>query len=854
MEQKLAECLKNQQSGKHILPFFWQHGEEYEILAEEMDAIYGCGIREFCVESRVHEQFGEERWWEDFAFILEEARKRNMRVWLLDDKFFPTGYANNYISEHTELRINSLRVNYLDYTGPQSEMAFIPERLEEGESYVSIVAYRRKQNGNCLCGEGINLISKKENGLLWWDIPDGVWRIYYVIKTNQVCSPKKLNYINMLSAESCKAMLHAVYEPHYEHFAEYFGNTFAGFFSDEPCFGNDDNSYESLLGKEGMLLPWCDELPKCIAKKTGCSKETVLCALPALWHEVEEKTPAIREAYMETITEMYRKNFNCLLGDWCRAHGVMYIGHIIEDENTHQRLGFGAGHFFRAMDGQDMAGIDIVLNQMIPGHTELEHTARVVGSTVDPKFFNYTLAKLASSHSHIQPLKKNRAMCEVFGAFGWAEGIPMMKYLVDHMLVNGINYFVPHAFSPKYPDRDCPPHFYARGMNSQYLLFGELMQYTARMAHVLTDGVHRADVAVYYNAEAEWAGGKYMLQQEVCYALTRRQIDFDLIPQDVLVRAECVDGRLQIHKEQYKALIIPYSQYLPASVIDAFSRLSKAGVPVIFVDKKPDRTSEMGNIGERLQTCEIVELSRLAEELSSRGYQSVIPEKRCEHLRFYHIERNGGHYIQLWNEDIFQAIDTYVTLPVKGNAVFYDGWKNQLFLPEQKDECTLRIKLEPAKGILACIDALEGGTLEVYDYEETMWQEPELDWRISLRDAKEDIFREYERNCLGNLARELPDFVGVIRYEAMLEVSEGKELRWIDLGRVGECAQLWVNDEYCGSCVYEPCQFDVRKFIHPGENQLRIEVMNNLGYRGRDKFSAYLPLPPTGLLGPVKMK
>ncbi len=200
MEQKLAECLKNQQSGKHILPFFWQHGEEYEILAEEMDAIYGCGIREFCVESRVHEQFCEERWWEDFAFILEEARKRNMRVWLLDDKFFPTGYANNYISEHTELRINSLRVNYLDYTGPQSEMAFIPERLEEGESYVSIVAYRRKQNGNCLCGEGINLISKIENGLLWWDIPDGVWRIYYVIKTNQVCRHKKLIYNKMISA------------------------------------------------------------------------------------------------------------------------------------------------------------------------------------------------------------------------------------------------------------------------------------------------------------------------------------------------------------------------------------------------------------------------------------------------------------------------------------------------------------------------------------------------------------------------------------------------------------------------------------------------------------------------------
>lgn len=32
-----------------------------------------------------------------------------------------------------------------------------------------------------------------------------------------------------------------------------------------------------------------------------------------------------------------------------------------------------------------------------------------------------------------------------------------MKRVVDHMVVNGINVFVPHAFSMTYPDADCPP-------------------------------------------------------------------------------------------------------------------------------------------------------------------------------------------------------------------------------------------------------------------------------------------------------------------------------------------------------------------------------------------------------------
>ena len=63
-----------------------------------------------------------------------------------------------------------------------------------------------------------------------------------------------------------------------------------------------------------------------------------------------------------------------------------------------------------------------------------------------------------------------------------------MKWLTNHMLVRGINEFTPHAFSMTYPDRDCPPHFYARGNNPQFHAFAKLMQYMQRAAHLLTDG------------------------------------------------------------------------------------------------------------------------------------------------------------------------------------------------------------------------------------------------------------------------------------------------------------------------------------------------------------------------------
>lgn len=55
-------------------------------------------------------------------------------------------------------------------------------------------------------------------------------------------------------------------------------------------------------------------------------------------------------------------------------------------------------------------------------------------------------------------------MCELFGAYGWYEGTRLEKWLVDYMLVRGVNRLVPHAFDcAPFPNADCPPHFGADG-------------------------------------------------------------------------------------------------------------------------------------------------------------------------------------------------------------------------------------------------------------------------------------------------------------------------------------------------------------------------------------------------------
>ena len=86
----------------HMLPFFWQHGEDEATLRQYMAAIHGANCHAVCVESRPHPDFAGEKWWRDMDIILDEARKRNMKVWILDDSHFPTGYANGALKDSAE--------------------------------------------------------------------------------------------------------------------------------------------------------------------------------------------------------------------------------------------------------------------------------------------------------------------------------------------------------------------------------------------------------------------------------------------------------------------------------------------------------------------------------------------------------------------------------------------------------------------------------------------------------------------------------------------------------------------------------------------------------------------------------
>ena len=853
MSRWLNDIL-NDKEDNYMLPFYWQHGDHYEKIPEQIARIRRSGCRAFCVESRPHPDFCGETWWRDMDLILAEAEKRGMRVWLLDDDHFPTGHAAGQMKHHSDKRKWQLTERHVDVMGPLTDALLLPETPDDEHELLEIYAYPRAEGGETNLPEPIRLTDGMQGKFLQFSIPAGCYRVFFLYKTRG--GSQHPDYIDMLREDSVRVLIDTVYEPHYRRYARYFGTTFAGFFSDEPCLANtwegehatDRGMYDRRVGMPGLALPWNDRVTGMMHDALGFDPAPLL---PALWFDFGSETGALRHAYMDAVTRLYRDCFTRQLGDWCRKRGVMYIGHIIEDMNAHARLGCSAGHYFRALDGQHMSGIDIVLHQLIPGMAHYIHTATAFGNNADPAFFDYVLAKLCSSLAHIGTQMQNRAMCEVFGAYGWAEGAPTMKWLLDHLLVRGVNHFVPHAFSSRFPDPDCPPHFGAEGQDPQFEAFSKLMVYGNKVSHLLYHARHVASAAILYHADAEWfcAGDGAMLTQVPAKILYDAHIDYDILPADCFLPesgarvspAVAENGTLRVGDRRYGCLIVPWAKALPERLTSALERIGQAGVPVIYMAKN-----------ETAATLLAAADGAVSRDILVAG---DFPLLRCAH----YISDQADIYMFV-NESVNDPAETVATLPAVRDAdgcIMLDLLNDSVYSVPAKDG-SLPLSLAPYQSVLAVFDRDRAGRPAV-PRKKTLADAGEaiLNFKIETAPYTDtDRFTPFAETAdarrLPNITdvRANPEFSGKIRYTCVFNAPDG--VCGIDLGEVGQTARLRLNGADLGVRVCRPYRYDLSAALKRGKNELVIEVSNTLANAVRDWFSCYLAIPASGLIGPVR--
>jgi len=97
----------------------------------------------------------------------------------------------------------------------------------------------------------------------------------------------------------------------------------------------------------------------------------------------------------------------------------------------------------------------------------------------------------------------------------------------------------------------------------------------------------------------------------------------------------------------------------------------------------------------------------------------------------------------------------------------------------------------------------------------------------------------------------MPRFSGEVKYQTTFREEKGYTV--LDLGEVGETAEVWLNGEYLGARINAPYKFSLIPALQEGENQLTVVVKSNLGNRRRDRFSRFIQIPPTGIMGDIAL-
>lgn len=853
------QSLFGKEYQNYLFPFFWQHGEDHETLKTFINKIYESGMKALCVEARPHPDFVGEKWWSDMDCIIDELKNKDMKMWILDDSHFPTGYANGKVkSDYPEYLKLYIQCRRYDIHGPLTQ-ARIDLKLLKGriwdkpEKDVHIVgvymAKRIQQENNSVDAIDettlldITNAMDMETRLLTLDIPKGAYSIFVVFETTKGAEQTTEDYLNPLVKEATKVLIDEVYEPHYRHYKDEFQKTILGFFSDEPRFGNAKGT-ECSIGKD-MPLPW----------RKGLDEELPfdLKYLPLLWIVANNKHSEIRVQYMDMITNLYNENFTKVLADWCEEHGVWYLGHTIEDNGAHARLGYGTGHYFRGQQAMHIAGIDVIGTQIVPG-MNYQHDAFSTGGS-NGEFYHYALAKLGSSAAHLDVKKEGRLMCEAFGAYGWNEGLKAMKWIADSLMVRGVNYIVPHAFNPKeFPDWDCPPHFFAHGHNPQFRYYPVLDNYMNRVMSIFREGDYPAKVGVFYPVQTEWAGN-YMPIEKPCKELTINQISFDIVTSDYLKQAEFNKNCYCIHRSKFNIFIFPWGECITSDMINIIYDMVEEDIQVIFLEDFPTQVLGVYDKEKWLKVKEKSTCISLCElGASLLDYSAIQLAKRQEDLVVGEYTRDNMHFYMLFNESVSDSIDTRIQFKQKGFTYVYDAFTDTLYHSNSD-----KLYLTPYQSLIYVVSdkKLQADNMS-FDMNKT-FEEIELPhvWKVQYSDSFsypnfEDI-TSINSLCFVHNIEGYEDKAGTLKYSAQLDLKQNRHTI-LDLGTVFETAEVFVNNQSVGVKLCKPYVFDLTQYIVEGMNQLTIEVTNTLGTQIRDSLSHYLPIEPFGIEGPVKLK
>lgn len=610
-----------------------------ESVVADLDAIYKQGIRVVSIEAgyKMKVPYLSEGWFENIKIIVEELKKRNMRLWIIDEGKYPSGFAGGKFSqERPDLRMQGLviakRINLKE-----------DETLNEkvGASIISAVAVNAESKSQQI----INI----NNGTLYWKAPAGNWQVLlaqHKFKTsvtraanNPTGGKDTVNSLcDYLNPQATRQFLEFTHVQYKKHVGSEFGKTVLGFRGDEP---------------EYNFTPWTPQLLSIFKQKKGYEVTPYLASFFAPFMNDEQMKA--KADYWDVWSDLFRDNFFKVQADWCAQNGLEYMVHINHEDKL-MDLARSEGDFFKTMRYVQVPGVDAIWHQIW------------YDAVAD-------FPKLASSAAHMYG--RPRSLSESFAAYTPKPTVADARWVVNEQLVRGINLFEYMFWSSSASGR-APGKSYLTDAE-----FPALAEYSNRASYLLANGIPAAEVGLYCPTESMWLGKKEADSSllNIAKQLLEHQIDFDFVDNQGLSSVFKLDKGVftNLSGQQYRTIIIPQTEVISAQAYRRLAQFAITGGKVIYLGSKPPlvagQTFKDAQAGLNFDWVIKDSSAQLTDKvIKSMSPPDVVLDKPVPAIKYLHRRWADAEFYFFFNEGE-EAQNVKALLNGNGKAEIWDAGK-----------------------------------------------------------------------------------------------------------------------------------------------------------------------------------
>lgn len=625
----------------------WDGNVTEEVIARDMDAFKARNVRIVTLEPGygMSSPYLSEGWFESVKLAVELARQRDMRIWLVDEGKYPSGFAGGKFSaERPDLRMQALEV--ADRIAVSSGEAFsrkLPPKI------VSAVAVNKADDSN--------QILTINSGRVTWTAPEGNWEVLLVqhefrtSQTRAVNNPTRKkdtshSLCDYLDPAATKQFIEFTHEQYKKYVGSEFGKTILGFRGDEPDYSI-------------RAIPYTPKIFAEFKKRKGYDVQPYIAAFftPSL----TGKQKRVKADYWDVWSDLFSENYFGVQAKWCEENGLKYLVHLNKEDNM-PGLVHSEGDFFKDMRHVQMPGVDAIWDQIWPG-----------------KISDYP--KYASSAAHV--FGNPRAFTESFAAYDPKPNIQQAKWILDYQFVRGIN-MVEVMFVPASSKGET-------GLSGWLLSdeFPDTAEYINRVSYILSQGRPAAQIALYHPTSSIWLGDNESNASvlAITKSLLERQRDFDFVDEQALCSVLKIEGGTlkNLSGQCYRAVIIPSVTVISQTALDQLKKFSSSGGKVIFAGRTPTMIAKKTFLDAEKAPDLSWAMIESSDELSDALFTAlpkpdVALNEACPDIKYTHRKWHDADVYFFFNESTTKKYTGTAELSGAGQAQIWDAMTGDVMM------------------------------------------------------------------------------------------------------------------------------------------------------------------------------